>query len=76
MNRASLQNTIETAFDSRAKLDLPNAAPDLRAAVSEAIALLDRGEARVAEKGADCAHAAIEMAHCLRALASRHKEPR
>ena len=33
-------------------------------------------EARVAEKGADCAHAAIEMAHCLRALASRHKEPR
>ncbi len=35
-----------------------------------------QAEARVVEKGADCAHAAIEMAHCLRALASRHKEPR
>ena len=35
-----------------------------------------QAEARVAEKGADCAHAAIEMAHCLRALASRQKEPR
>jgi 2,3,4,5-tetrahydropyridine-2-carboxylate N-succinyltransferase len=52
VNQASIQKTIETAFDQKATLDLPNAAPELRAAVSEAVALLDRGEARVAEKTA------------------------
>ena len=50
MNHASIQNTIETAFDQRASLDLPNAAPELRAAVSMAIQQLDGGEVRVAEK--------------------------
>ncbi len=50
MNHASIQNTIEAAFDQRASLDLPNAAAPLRSAVAAAIQLLDRGEARVAEK--------------------------
>ena len=31
-------------------------------------------EGRVAEKGADCAHAAIEMAHALRAIAALPKD--
>jgi 2,3,4,5-tetrahydropyridine-2-carboxylate N-succinyltransferase len=52
VNHASIQSTIETAFDQRASLDLPNAAAELRSAVSAAIQLLDRGEARVAEKTA------------------------
>ena len=50
MNSATPQSTIETAFDQRASIDLPNAGADLRAAVSDAIEMLDRGEARVAEK--------------------------
>jgi len=50
VNHASIQNTIEAAFEQRASLDLPNAAPVLRSAVATAIQLLDRGEARVAEK--------------------------
>ncbi len=50
MNHASIQNTIEVAFEKRASLDLPNAAPALRSAVAAAIQLLDRGEVRVAEK--------------------------
>ncbi|TFG85895.1 MAG: 2,3,4,5-tetrahydropyridine-2,6-dicarboxylate N-succinyltransferase [Chromatiales bacterium] len=45
-----MQNTIEVAFEKRASLDLPNAAPALRSAVAAAIQLLDRGEVRVAEK--------------------------
>ncbi|MEQ1801777.1 MAG: 2,3,4,5-tetrahydropyridine-2,6-dicarboxylate N-succinyltransferase [Gammaproteobacteria bacterium] len=45
-----MQSTIETAFDKRATLDLPNATADLRSAVSAAIGLLDSGEARVAER--------------------------
>ena len=45
-----LQNTIETAFDERQSLDLRNPAPELRDAVLSAIDLLDRGEARVANK--------------------------
>ncbi len=52
MNSATTQSTIETAFDQRASIDLPNADAELRAAVSAAIALLDSGEARVAEKTA------------------------
>jgi 6,7-dimethyl-8-ribityllumazine synthase len=35
-----------------------------------------QAEARVNEKGADCAHVAIEMAHTLKALASRRRETR
>ena len=50
MNHASIQSLIETAFEQRASLDLPSATPELRAAVCRAIELLDRGEARVAEK--------------------------
>lgn len=50
MNHANIQNTIEAAFEQRASLDLPNAGPALRSAVTTAIQLLDRGEARVAEK--------------------------
>ncbi len=50
MNHASIQDTIEVAFEQKASLDLPNAVPALRSAVSAAIELLDRGEARVAEK--------------------------
>ncbi len=52
MNQPSIQLTIETAFDKRSTLDLPNATPELRSAVSDAIARLDRGEVRVAEKTA------------------------
>ena len=33
-----------------------------------------QAESRVDEKGTDCAHAAIEMAHALKALASITKE--
>ncbi|MDH5275601.1 MAG: 2,3,4,5-tetrahydropyridine-2,6-dicarboxylate N-succinyltransferase, partial [Gammaproteobacteria bacterium] len=50
MNHATLQATIEAAFEQRASLDLPNAAPALRSAVATAIQLLDSGEVRVAEK--------------------------
>jgi len=50
VNQASIQSTIETAFENRASLDLPNAPAALRSAVAEAIGLLDRGQARVAEK--------------------------
>ncbi|MEO8225565.1 MAG: 2,3,4,5-tetrahydropyridine-2,6-dicarboxylate N-succinyltransferase, partial [Gammaproteobacteria bacterium] len=50
MNHASLQTTIETAFEQRAGLDLPNAPAELKSAVSGAIRLLDSGAARVAEK--------------------------
>jgi 2,3,4,5-tetrahydropyridine-2,6-dicarboxylate N-succinyltransferase len=52
VSHASIQSTIESAFDGRATLDLPNSPPDLRAAVAAAINLLDSGEARVAEKTA------------------------
>ncbi|MDP2325306.1 MAG: 2,3,4,5-tetrahydropyridine-2,6-dicarboxylate N-succinyltransferase [Gammaproteobacteria bacterium] len=52
MNHASIQSTIDAAFEQRASLDLPNAAPALRSAVTTAIQLLDCGEARVAEKAA------------------------
>ena len=52
MNQANLQTTIDAAFEQRASLDLPNAAPELRSAVSTVIDLLDSGKARVAEKSA------------------------
>lgn len=50
MNHFNAQTTIETAFDQRGSLDLPNATEELRSAVASAIALLDSGAARVAEK--------------------------
>lgn len=50
MNHSTTQEIIETAFDQRASLDLPSASPELRSAVSTAIEMLDRGEARVAER--------------------------
>ncbi|RMF96661.1 MAG: 2,3,4,5-tetrahydropyridine-2,6-dicarboxylate N-succinyltransferase [Gammaproteobacteria bacterium] len=45
----ALKARIETAFEQRDRLDL-SAEPELRAAVGEALALLDSGAARVAEK--------------------------
>jgi 2,3,4,5-tetrahydropyridine-2,6-dicarboxylate N-succinyltransferase len=59
MNRAclmtdltSLQSTIDKAFDDRANVGPATTGP-VRDAVEEALALLDRGEARVAEKTAE-----------------------
>ncbi len=45
-----LQKTIEDAFERRADITPRNADTLLKEAVDEALALLDRGEARVAEK--------------------------
>jgi len=47
---AKLAATIDAAFEERTKLAPGNAPADVIAAVDEAIALLDSGEARVAEK--------------------------
>jgi len=46
----ALQHTIETAFENRAEITPRNATAEVREAVSAAIALLDSGEQRVAEK--------------------------
>ncbi len=46
----SLINTIETGFERRGQLGTAAEEPELSAAVEQAIALLDSGEARVAEK--------------------------
>jgi 2,3,4,5-tetrahydropyridine-2-carboxylate N-succinyltransferase len=46
----SAKETIEAAWDGRATLTPANARRELRAAVEEAIAALDTGKARVAEK--------------------------
>jgi len=48
----NLQDIIERNFDNRTELDLSNPEPELREAINRSIALLDSGEARVAEKGA------------------------
>ena len=45
-----LQQTIEGAFDKRAEDSAANAPADVRQAVEAALDMLDRGEARVAEK--------------------------
>ena len=51
---ASIQQTIESAFEHRDTLTPASAPASTREAVAEALARLDRGEARVAEKkGAD-----------------------
>src|SRR5579872_6060866 len=47
----SLQSTIDSAFDDRANIGPATAGP-VREAVAKALTLLDRGEARVAEKTA------------------------
>lgn len=47
---SDLQNTIETAFENRAELTTQNASAEIKDAVASAINLLDKGEARVAEK--------------------------
>jgi 2,3,4,5-tetrahydropyridine-2-carboxylate N-succinyltransferase len=49
-DQAALQSTIDAAFDDRAKIG-PQTGDPVRSAVETALALLDRGEARVAEKG-------------------------
>jgi 2,3,4,5-tetrahydropyridine-2-carboxylate N-succinyltransferase len=49
---AALQTTIEAAFEDRANIGISTGDP-VRGAVNRALDLLDRGEARVAEKGAD-----------------------
>lgn len=46
---ADLQQTIDTAFENRDGIRPDSADPEVRDAVFEAIELLDRGEARVAE---------------------------
>ncbi|MEO7741615.1 MAG: 2,3,4,5-tetrahydropyridine-2,6-dicarboxylate N-succinyltransferase, partial [Usitatibacter sp.] len=45
-----LQQTIEGAFDKRAEYSASSAPAEVRSAVEAALAMLDRGEARVAEK--------------------------
>ncbi len=49
---ASLRSIIDSAFDDRAKIG-PGTTGSVREAVAAALALLDRGEARVAEKTPD-----------------------
>src|SRR5487761_61511 len=50
MKSSILQTVIENAFERRKELTPENTTPEVRNAVETAIALLDRGEARVAEK--------------------------
>jgi 2,3,4,5-tetrahydropyridine-2-carboxylate N-succinyltransferase len=52
MSHANLAQAIDTAFDNRESVT-PATTGDVRDAVNEALALLDSGQARVAEKGAD-----------------------
>ena len=47
---AALIDTINAAFEQRTQLSPKNSPADVRSAVEEAIALLDSGKARVAEK--------------------------
>jgi len=44
-----LQQTVEAAFEDRAKITPKTVSPQLRSALTECIELLDRGEVRVAE---------------------------
>src|SRR5215510_10844220 len=52
MSHAELARTIDAAFDNRNEVGPATAGP-VREAVETALDLLDRGAARVAEKGAD-----------------------
>lgn len=47
---ANLQQTIEEAFEQRGEISPTSVAPEIRDAVEQAIAMIDSGEARVAEK--------------------------
>lgn len=47
---SNLQQMIETAFDNRADISADSVDPEIRAAVEEALRMLDSGSARVAEK--------------------------
>ncbi len=46
----NLENIINTAFDDRANYNAKTVSPEVRAAVEKSLALLDSGEARVADK--------------------------
>jgi 2,3,4,5-tetrahydropyridine-2,6-dicarboxylate N-succinyltransferase len=52
VSQQELRAAIEAGFERRATLTPDNAAPELRSAIDATIALLDRGELRVAEGGA------------------------
>jgi len=52
VNHTALEQTIESAFDDRDTIGLETKG-EIRDAVETALNLLDKGEARVAEKGAD-----------------------
>ncbi len=52
MSRAELQSTIDAAWDERERIGAATRGP-VREAVDAALDLLDRGELRVAERGAD-----------------------
>ena len=47
---SDLQTTIESAFENRASISPATVATDIKAAVQEALGMLDSGAARVAEK--------------------------
>ena len=49
---SDLQTTIEHAFDNRTEIDPKNVNGDLSQAIEKAISMLDKGQARVAEKNA------------------------
>ncbi len=51
-DRATLESTIERAFDDRETIS-PSTTGEVREAVEAALELLDRGEARVATRGSD-----------------------
>lgn len=47
---STIQTIIEEAFEQRAEITPKNVAPEVKSAVMEALAMLDSGDARVAEK--------------------------
>ncbi|MEO8884303.1 MAG: 2,3,4,5-tetrahydropyridine-2,6-dicarboxylate N-succinyltransferase, partial [Devosia sp.] len=52
MSHSDLAKTIDDAFEARDKINIQTQGP-VREAVNEALALLDAGKARVAEKQVD-----------------------
>jgi len=50
MDTNNLKETIEQAFENRAEITPGNVSPEVKNAVKSAIALLDSGQARVAER--------------------------
>ena len=53
---SNIKELIETSFDNRDSIDLSQPSAELREAIATSIAMLDSGEARVAEKTADGWH--------------------